>query len=591
MTLEITQAAKEHLIKLGYDAAYGARPLRRTIQNLIEDPLAEHLLLGRYNQGDTIEVDLDPDGNGLIIGHRGEDPGRSLTGAPGARVARVQSRFVCQSCGAAVPRWEGQCRSCGEWNTLVETVVRDEPRKRPTGDGRRGRRRSPCPMPTTATPRSCAARWGSASSTACSAAGSWPGRSCCSAASRASASPRSCSRSRPAWPRDVRRPVRDRRGVGGAGAAAGGAPRADRRASAAERIEVVAETAVDRIVELARRRAARAARRGLRPDRRVRRARRAAGERRPGPRGGAAADGAREVRRRAGRAGRARDQGRHARRAQDPRAPGRRRAVVEGDRTGGAAPAARDEEPVRVDRGGRRVRDGRPGARRGRRPGPRVPRRSRRAGARAASSRRSSRAPARCSSRCRRWSSPSGAPSPRRTASGIDHNRLALLVAVLGRRAGIGLSGHDVYANLAGGLSVNEPGLDLPLALALASSLRDRPLRRRDRRDRRGRAARRAAGRRRPRPTAPRGRAPRVHAGRRPALARPVRRPRARRRDRRGRVARRGAPGRDGRPRRRRPGPGLRSVRTSARGRCRVLGSGALAGARRVRDRIDRGEA
>jgi DNA repair protein RadA/Sms len=71
---------------------------------------------------------------------------------------------------------------------------------------------------------------------------------------------------------------------------------------------------------------------------------------------------------------------------------------------------------------------------------------------------------------------PTSAPSPRRTASGVDPNRLALLVAVLGRRAGIGLSGHDVYANLAGGLSVGEPGLDLPLALALASSLRDRPV-------------------------------------------------------------------------------------------------------------------
>ena len=46
-------------------------------------------------------------------------------------MARVQSRFVCQSCGAAVPRWEGQCRTCGQWNTLVETVVRDEPRRRP----------------------------------------------------------------------------------------------------------------------------------------------------------------------------------------------------------------------------------------------------------------------------------------------------------------------------------------------------------------------------------------------------------------------------------------------------------------------------
>ena len=67
MTLEITMAAKEHIIKLGYDQAYGARPLRRTIQNLIEDPLAEHLLLGRYHPGDSILVDLDPDAAGLVI--------------------------------------------------------------------------------------------------------------------------------------------------------------------------------------------------------------------------------------------------------------------------------------------------------------------------------------------------------------------------------------------------------------------------------------------------------------------------------------------------------------------------------------------
>jgi DNA repair protein RadA/Sms len=72
---------------------------------------------------------------------------------------------------------------------------------------------------------------------------------------------------------------------------------------------------------------------------------------------------------------------------------------------------------------------------------------------------------------------PVGFGTPRRTGSGIDPNRLALLIAVLGRRAGIGLGSHDVYANLAGGLSLDEPGLDLPLALALASSLRDRPIR------------------------------------------------------------------------------------------------------------------
>ncbi len=61
MTLEVTDEAKEHLIKLGYDPAYGARPLRRTIQNLVEDVLAEHLLLGRYEPGTTIVVDRDPD--------------------------------------------------------------------------------------------------------------------------------------------------------------------------------------------------------------------------------------------------------------------------------------------------------------------------------------------------------------------------------------------------------------------------------------------------------------------------------------------------------------------------------------------------
>ena len=72
--------------------------------------------------------------------------------------------------------------------------------------------------------------------------------------------------------------------------------------------------------------------------------------------------------------------------------------------------------------------------------------------------------------------SPAGYGTPARRASGIDPTRLALLLAVLGRRAGVGLGTHDVYANLAGGLTVAEPGLDLAVALALASSLRDRPI-------------------------------------------------------------------------------------------------------------------
>lgn len=72
---------------------------------------------------------------------------------------------------------------------------------------------------------------------------------------------------------------------------------------------------------------------------------------------------------------------------------------------------------------------------------------------------------------------PAAYGTPRRTASGLDQNRLALLIAVLARRAGIALAAHDVYASVAGGLAIEEPALDLPLALALASSLRDRPVR------------------------------------------------------------------------------------------------------------------
>jgi ATP-dependent Clp protease ATP-binding subunit ClpC len=57
MILDVTQAAKDHIIKIGYDVAYGARPLRRVIQNMVEDVLAEQLLLGKLAQGTTIVVD------------------------------------------------------------------------------------------------------------------------------------------------------------------------------------------------------------------------------------------------------------------------------------------------------------------------------------------------------------------------------------------------------------------------------------------------------------------------------------------------------------------------------------------------------
>jgi DNA repair protein RadA/Sms len=66
--------------------------------------------------------------------------------------------------------------------------------------------------------------------------------------------------------------------------------------------------------------------------------------------------------------------------------------------------------------------------------------------------------------------------NPRRTASGIDPNRLSLLLAVLDKRAGLNLASDDVFVNVAGGMSLDEPAADLAIVAAVASSLRNRPI-------------------------------------------------------------------------------------------------------------------
>ncbi|MBU6145125.1 MAG: DNA repair protein RadA, partial [Paenibacillaceae bacterium] len=66
-------------------------------------------------------------------------------------------------------------------------------------------------------------------------------------------------------------------------------------------------------------------------------------------------------------------------------------------------------------------------------------------------------------------------PSPRRTATGIDTNRLHMLVAVLEKRLGIALHTYDAYINVVGGMRLDEPAVDLAIAAALASSVRDVP--------------------------------------------------------------------------------------------------------------------
>lgn len=71
---------------------------------------------------------------------------------------------------------------------------------------------------------------------------------------------------------------------------------------------------------------------------------------------------------------------------------------------------------------------------------------------------------------------PSAYPSPRRTADGLDYNRMCLLLAVLEKRLGLKFSSTDVYLNVVGGFCLDEPAIDCAIALALISSIRDIPI-------------------------------------------------------------------------------------------------------------------
>jgi ATP-dependent Clp protease ATP-binding subunit ClpB len=67
INLEVSEKAKEYLAREGYDPAYGARPLKRTLQRKIQDPLALMLLEGKFAEGDTVRVDLAMNGDSLVI--------------------------------------------------------------------------------------------------------------------------------------------------------------------------------------------------------------------------------------------------------------------------------------------------------------------------------------------------------------------------------------------------------------------------------------------------------------------------------------------------------------------------------------------
>ena len=333
MTLEVTQAAKDHIIKLGYDVAYGARPLRRVIQNMVEDVLAEHLLLGRYEPGTTIVVDTRP-------GRRPRHPRRRAAKTPGRGLTRPPAGCASRP-GPEPLRLPGLRRGLPALGGPVPRLRRlEQPRRdrRPRAAPRRaaGARRG-----AGSAPRADPARATSASPTS---RGSPVGHR------RARPRPRRRPRAGLARPgrrraghRQVdaaapgRRRRRRRRAAGGASCTPPARSRPPRSACAPRgsgcstgrrrtAIRVLAEPTVGRIVEVA---AAPSARRCSSSTR----SRRRPSTSSTGRPAASARSASRPLRLMelakgdgiAGRPGRPRHEGRHARRAEDARAPRRRR--------------------------------------------------------------------------------------------------------------------------------------------------------------------------------------------------------------------------------------------------------------------------
>jgi DNA repair protein RadA/Sms len=71
---------------------------------------------------------------------------------------------------------------------------------------------------------------------------------------------------------------------------------------------------------------------------------------------------------------------------------------------------------------------------------------------------------------------PTTFPAPRRTANGLDYNRMCMLIAILEKRLGLKFSQNDIYLNVVGGLKLSDPSVDLAVALALISSIKDIPV-------------------------------------------------------------------------------------------------------------------
>ena len=171
LVMEATDAAKDLLMEKGFDAVFGARPMRRAIQNLIEDPLAEGLLHGRFQPGDTVLVDRGGDDLTLETkqvdaraGASRKNPRRNLgvAVASGRRVCSVADerrdrvrlprvRLSEPALARSVPR----VRRLGLLRRSAPAAPAVEPARRANGHALR-RRAARCASPTSTPPTSTA---------------------------------------------------------------------------------------------------------------------------------------------------------------------------------------------------------------------------------------------------------------------------------------------------------------------------------------------------------------------------------------------------------------------------------------------------
>ena len=388
-------------------------------------------------------------------------------------MAKIKVRYVCENCGSAQPKWMGKCPDCGDWNTLVERQVMPAPSGRAARsvmplDG--GSEPLPLPdissdgldrIPVKGSELSRVLGGGIVPGSVVLVSGD-PGIGKSTLLLQLAA--------------DMARSQGNTLYVSAEESARQLKIRAGRLGIDEARLYVHAEIHLENILHHASQLQSCAADRRLHSGHLLRRQPVGGRQRQPGAgmRGPVAASGKRAGH--AGLSGGPRDQGGFHRRAARAGAHGGHGALPGGGAVPDLPAAAQRQEPFRLHRRDRRVRDGRiDGLQEVANPSEaflaeRLPNA---AGSAIAVTMEGTRP---LLVEVQALASTTSFPQPRRTANGVDFNRLLLLTAVLSKRVGLRLSDQDVFVNVVGGLHISEPAADLAVAVAIVSSIKNLPV-------------------------------------------------------------------------------------------------------------------